>query len=86
MLIHITLLALSGRNLRAGNPANEVPCVATLRLLPGAGVRLQTPDGGHVGGEAFCHCGSSGSSDRHVCQQHRTLPTAVQQDGSVSEL
>lgn len=74
----------SGGQLRDGNPADEVPRVAAVRLVPGAGVGLQAPDGGHAGGEALCHCGVGGSRDWHVRQQHRTLPTTVQQDGGVS--
>lgn len=77
-------LVPSGGQLRDGNPADEVPRVAAVRLLPGAGVGLQAPDGGHAGGEALCHRGVGGSCDRHVRQQHRTLPTTVQQDGGVS--
>lgn len=74
----------AGGNLRGGNPADEVPRVAALRLLPAAGVGLPAPDGGHAGGEALCHRGGGGPGDGHLRQQHRTLPTTVQQDGGVS--
>lgn len=65
---HPTLWALSGRDLRDGDPPNEVPRVAAVRLVPGAGVRLQASDGGHAGGEALCHRGGGGPFDRDVCQ------------------
>lgn len=79
------LLTPSGGDLRDGDPANEIPRVAAVRLLPGAGVGLQAPDGGHAGGEALCHRGGSGPRDWYMCQQHCTLPTTVQQDGGVSQ-
>lgn len=59
--------------------------MAAVRLLPGAGVGLQASDGGHPGGAALRHRGVSGPRDWYMCQQHRTLPTTVQQDGGVSE-
>lgn len=58
--------------------------MAALRLLPAAGVGLQAPDGGHARGEALCHRGGGGPRDRDLRQQHRTLPTTIQQDGGVS--
>lgn len=85
MLTHPTLLTPSGGDLRDGDPANEVPCVAALWLLPGAGVRLQASDRGHAGGEAFRHCGGSGPCDWNMCQQHCSLPTTVQQNRGVSD-
>lgn len=75
----------SGGDLRDGDPANEIPRVAAVRLLPRAGVGLQASDGGHAGREAFRHCRGSGPCDRYMCQQHCTLPTTVQQDGDVSD-
>ena len=80
-----SLLTPSGGDLRGGDPANEIPRVAAVWLLPGAGVGLQASDGGHAGGEAFCHCGGCGPCDWYMCQQHCTLPTTVQQDGGVSD-
>lgn len=85
MFIHPTLSTPSGGDLRDGDPANEVPCVAAVRLLPGAGVGLQASDGGHAGGEALCHCGGGRPCDWYMCQQHCTLPKTVQQDGGVSD-
>lgn len=75
----------SGGDLRDGNPADEIPRVAAVRLLPGAGVGLQAPDSGHTRGTAFCHCGGSGPCDWYMCQQHCTMPTTVQQDRGVSD-
>lgn len=75
-----SLFLPSGGDLRNGDPANEIPRVAAVRLLPGASVGLQAPDSGHAGGEALCHCGGSGPRDWYMCQQHCTLPTTVQQD------
>lgn len=75
----------SGGDLRDGDHADEIPGVAPVRLLPGAGVGLQAPDGGHAGGEALRHRGGGGPADRHLRQQHRALPPAVQQDRNVSD-
>lgn len=80
-----SLLTPSGGDLWDGDPADEIPRVAAVRLLPGAGVGLQAPDGGHAGGAALCHCGGGGPCNWHVCQQHCALPTTVQQDGGVSD-
>lgn len=80
----ILLLVLAGGDLRVGHPADALPGVAPLRLLPGTRVGLQAPDGGHPGGAALRHRGVRGPADRHLRQQHRALPPAVQQDRGVS--
>lgn len=84
--VNSPLSAPSGGEIRDGDPPDEIPRVAAVRLLPGAGVRLQTPDGGHAGGAALRHCGVGGPCYRYMCEQHGTLQKAVQQDGGVSSI
>lgn len=82
---HVLIHPSSGGDLRDGNPADEIPRVAPVWLLPGAGVGLQASDSGHTGGTAFCHRRGSGPCDWYMCQQHCAVPTTVQQDRGVSD-
>lgn len=69
---------LPGGYVRSRDPSGSLPGLASIRQLPGAGVRRPPPDRGHAGGAPLRHGGACGPRHRHVRPQHGALQAPVQ--------